>query len=638
MAPLSHPSNSATHPTSATPGPSQTGGRPARPARGRARSGGHSGHGGSGGSGGHRGGPRRGSSFPRRPARPPLPTREPRPPAESFEAAGLPPKLVRALAERGITAPFPVQAAALPDVLAGENVLGRARTGSGKTLGFGLPMLARLAGRGQATPLRPRGLILVPTRELAQQVSDALDPLSRSLGLWLRPVYGGTSISRQISVMRRGVHIVVATPGRLIDLMERGACQLDDVETIVLDEADYMCDLGFLPAVRTILDATSPTGQRLMFSATLDREVEVLVREYLPEPVLVAVDSEVSQVATLRRHALEAADKFRQLEVVTALAGGAGRTLVFVRTQRDADHVAADLRRAGVPAEPLHGGLPQGARTRALAGFADGTRRVLVATDVAARGIHVDDVRLVVHLGPPEDAKTYQHRGGRTARAGADGADVLVTLAADRGKVRAMLRTAGVEATITSVTPSDPLVAEIAGPPAPPVEPGSLPAPRPQSEPRRAGPRFGGSGHGEARQGGERAGRGGGFGHRGAAGGRMSRDGRGAPRRGPRLDRPHHDDRLDGDPTTTVAGHPSRPRRHRRSGRRLSLVPILRFPNRQPGRQGEHRILSGPRRRHRRRIRSSRHGPARGPCRQGCRGRAGSGARCCRARSRCRSR
>ena len=499
-----------------------------------------------GGHGGYRsGGPRRGGGFGRRPApaRPALPTREPRPPVESFEAAGLPARLVRALAERGISAPFPVQAATLPDVLAGENVLGRAKTGSGKTLGFGLPMLARLAGRGPATPLRPRGLILVPTRELAQQVSDALDPLSRSLGLWLRPVYGGTSISRQISTMRRGVHIVVATPGRLLDLVERGACQLDDVEVTVLDEADYMCDLGFLPAVRAILDATSPAAQRLLFSATLDREVEVLVREYLPEPVLVAVDSETSQVTTLRRHALEAADKVSQLEVVTALAGGQGRTLVFVRTQRDADQVAGDLTKAGVPAEPLHGGLPQGARTRALAGFADGTRRVLVATDVAARGIHVDDVRLVVHLGPPEDTKTYQHRGGRTARAGADGADVLVTLAADRGKVRSMLRTAGVDTRITPTTSTDPVVAEIAGPPAPRVEPGSIPAPRPATD-RRGGGRFG-----ESRDGGRYGNERGGFGHRGGA--RTSRDGRGAPRRGPRLDRPHHSDRRDSDPTAS---------------------------------------------------------------------------------------
>ncbi|OHV45347.1 DEAD/DEAH box helicase [Pseudofrankia sp. BMG5.36] len=459
----------------------------------------------------------------------------------------------------------------MPDVLAGENVLGRAKTGSGKTLGFGLPMLTKLAGRGAATPLRPRGLILVPTRELAQQVSDALDPLSRAVGLWLRPVYGGTSISRQISAMRRGVHIVVATPGRLLDLVERGACQLDDVEITVLDEADYMCDLGFLPAVRQILDATSPNGQRLMFSATLDREVEVLVRDYLPDPVLVAVDPESSQVTTLTRHALEASDKTSQLEVVTALAGGQGRTLVFVRTQRDADHVARDLTRAGVPAEPIHGGLPQGARTRALAGFADGTRRVLVATDVAARGIHVDDVRLVVHLGPPEDAKTYQHRGGRTARAGADGADVLVTVAADRGKVRAMLRTAGVDAHVTPVGAGDPLVAEIAGPPAPRIEPGSIPPPRQavdgrrrdgrpgegrQGEGRQGASRQAGTRFGEGRGGGDHAGRAGFGGYRGTAGsGRTSRDGRGAPRRGPRLDRPHHTDHptRDSGPTSDTA-------------------------------------------------------------------------------------
>ena len=427
-----------------------------------------------------------------------------------------------------------MQASTLPDVLAGENVLGRARTGSGKTLAFGLPMLARLSGGGPAAPRRPRGLVLVPTRELAQQVNDALEPLTRALGLRMVPVYGGTSISRQISALRRGVHLVVATPGRLTDLVERGACELGGIEMTVLDEADFMCDLGFLPAVRALLDATPSTGQRLLFSATLDREVEVLVRDYLPDPVLVAIDSETSQVTTLARHALEAPDRTAQVALVTALAGGSGRTLVFVRTQRDADRISESLCRAGVPAEPLHGGMPQGARTRALAGFTDGFYRVLVATDVAARGIHVNGIRLVVHLGPPEDAKTYQHRGGRTARAGADGADVLVTLPAERGKVRGLLRAVGIEARPVPTTPEDPIVLELAGPPAPRVSRDEIPQARTGGSTGGRGPRFGGaprSGSGSRSGSNPR--------HGGGPEGASSRDGdRNARRDGHRFGRP----------------------------------------------------------------------------------------------------
>nr|WP_200835180.1 DEAD/DEAH box helicase [Parafrankia sp. BMG5.11] len=421
--------------------------------------------------------------------------------------------MVSALADKGIHGPFPVQAATLPDVLAGENVLGRARTGSGKTLAFGLPLLARLATTGAARPRQPRGLILVPTRELAQQVNDVLAPLTRALGLWMTPVYGGTSISRQISALRRGVHLVVATPGRLTDLVERDACILDEIEITVLDEADFMCDLGFLPAVKALLDMTPSDSQRLLFSATLDREVEVLVRGYLPEPVLVAVDPEVSQVSTLARHAMESVDRTAQLRLVTALACGAGRTLVFVRTQRDADRVAQALTEAGVPAEPLHGGMPQGARTRALAGFTDGFYRVLVATDVAARGIHVDGIGLVLHLGPPEDAKTYQHRGGRTARAGADGADVLVTVPAERGKARSLLRAMGIPTQPVPTQPDDPIVAELAGPPAPPVDPATIQARRQRSDGRRGDGRRDGGGRrdsarrdGAPREGGHRRG------------------------------------------------------------------------------------------------------------------------------------
>ncbi|WP_239334320.1 DEAD/DEAH box helicase [Frankia sp. CiP3] len=447
----------------------------------------------------------------------------------------MPPSLVTALARQGITAPFPVQAATLPDVLAGENVLGRASTGSGKTLGFGLPMLAELSKNRAVAPGRPRGLILVPTRELAQQVHDALDPLARPLGLRLRAVYGGTSISRQISSLRRGVHIVVATPGRLTDLIERGACSLEEIAITVLDEADYMCDLGFLPAVRALLDATPAGGQRLLFSATLDREVEVLVRQYLPEPVLVAIDSETAQVSTLSRHALEAADPAAHTRLVTALAGGSGRTLVFARTQRGADRLAEQLTRSGVPAQPLHGGMAQNARTRALAGFADGAHRVLVATDVAARGIHVDGVDIVVHAGLPSDPKTYQHRGGRTARAGAHGADVLVSLPEERGIVRALLRAAGSDAQPEPADADAEVVARLAGPPAPRVLPQqrtatqSLPASASSRVPAQGRP-GGGSRRGTDKQWGASSSRGG-----SASGGRGGSDQqrRGGRRQGP---------------------------------------------------------------------------------------------------------
>lgn len=434
-----------------------------------------------------RGGPRPAAARTAAPARPPLQAREARPAVATFAEAGLPRRLLTALERSGITEPFPVQAATLPDVLAGENVLARARTGSGKTLGYGLPLVTRVAQGNAVRPQRPRGLILVPTRELAQQVHDALVPFARSLGVRVSTVYGGTSIGRQIDVLRRGVGVLVATPGRLTDLIDRQTCFLDDVETTVLDEADHMCDLGFLPAVRALLDLTPADGQRLLFSATLDTEVEVLVRQYLPDPVLVAVDPEVSHVTTLTRHALEAADRAAQVRVVAALAGGQGRTLVFARTKHGTDRLATQLTRAGVPARALHGGMTQNARSRALADFTNGTHRVLVATDVAARGIHVDGVDLVVHAGPPEDAKTYQHRGGRTARAGATGTDVLVSLPEERGKVRSMLRAAGINTRVEQVDADHPIIVEIAGPPAPLV----LPTQRTESVTADARPRSG---------------------------------------------------------------------------------------------------------------------------------------------------
>lgn len=398
-------------------------------------------------------------------------SRKPRQPAESFAAAGLPPRLVDAVARRGITEPLPIQSATLPDALAGEHVLGRARTGSGKTLGFGLPMLARLAaGSPRAVRGRPRGLVLVPTRELAQQVAGVLEPLAQSLGLKVTTVYGGSSLPRQVDALRRGVDVVVATPGRLTDLISRRVCDLGAVAITVIDEADHMCDLGFLPVVRELLGQVPAQGQRMLFSATLDGGVDVLVRTYLPRPVLVAVDPEVQPVALTAHHGFEAADRDAKLRLVTTLAGGRGRTLVFARTKHGADRLARQLAREGICAQALHGGMAQNARTRALRSFSDGSRPVLVATDVAARGIHVDDIRLVVHADPPDEHKAYLHRSGRTARAGGTGTVVVVSLPEERRAVESLLRAAGVSVKIERVGDADQRVDKVVGPARPRVE------------------------------------------------------------------------------------------------------------------------------------------------------------------------
>ena len=362
----------------------------------------------------------------------------PPPPETTFRDLGLPDRLVAALAARGIDTPFAIQARALPDALAGRDVLGRAQTGSGKTLAFGLPVLARLAA---APPARrrekaPRALVLVPTRELASQVADVLTPLGQSLGVTVTTVYGGVPIGRQIERMRRGVDIVVATPGRLIDLLDRQAATLDGIEITVLDEADHMADLGFLPAVTRILDATPAGGQRMLFSATLDRGVGRLVTAYLSDPALHAVAAEGIEGGTTEHSVLvlSAADK---VPVAAEIASRPARTLFFVRTKHGADRLARQFGRAGVEAAAIHGNLNQNQRQRALAGFAAGRPRVLVATNVAARGIHVDDVELVVHFDPPNDHKDYLHRSGRTARAGASG---MVIALAEHAQVREIER------------------------------------------------------------------------------------------------------------------------------------------------------------------------------------------------------
>ena len=400
------------------------------------------------------------------------------PAAATFGELGLPAPLVTALAERGIEAPFAIQARALPDALAGRDVLGRAQTGSGKTLAFGLPLLARLAG----APCRqkaPRGLVLVPTRELAQQVADVLAPLGERAGVSVATVYGGASLGRQIDRLRRGVGIVVATPGRLIDLLDRGACTLGQIEITVLDEADHMADLGFLPAVTRLLDQTPPAGQRLLFSATLDRDVDRLVTNYLSTPALHAV-APVADAAAAQHQVfiLPAAGK---VAVAAEIASRPARTLFFVRTKHGAARLARQLTQAGTPAAAIHGNLNQNQRQRALDGFAAGHPRVLVATDVAARGLHIDDVGLVVHYDPPNDHKDYLHRSGRTARAGASGTVVALVDPGQAHDVARLHSAAGIVPTSHHVEAGHPVVREIAtsGTPIPPPAPATA---RPEAE------------------------------------------------------------------------------------------------------------------------------------------------------------
>ena len=406
----------------------------------------------------------------------------PQPTAATFAGLGLDPRLVRALAARDIRKPFAIQARALPDALAGRDVLGRAQTGSGKTLAFGLPLLTRLAAAtGRRREKAPRGLVLVPTRELAQQVADVLAPLGRSVGVSITTVYGGVSISRQIARVRRA-DVVVATPGRLIDLLGRHACTLADIQVTVLDEADHMADLGFMPAVTRILDETPAGGQRMFFSATLDRGVSQLVASYISDPALHAVTSSAdSGPADHRVLVLSAQDK---VPVAAEIAGRPGRTLFFVRTKHGADRLARQLSRAGVDAAAIHGDRNQNQRQWALDGFTAGHPRVLVATDVAARGIHVDDVDLVVQFDPPNDAKDYLHRSGRTARAGASGTVIALV---ERTQVRDLQRlhhAAGVTATSDEVAAGHHVVRQIAtsGAPVPAAPP--VPASRPEQQAR----------------------------------------------------------------------------------------------------------------------------------------------------------
>ncbi|MGW7444415.1 DEAD/DEAH box helicase [Kitasatospora sp. NPDC054795] len=366
-------------------------------------------------------------------------------PTITFGDLGLHDDVVRALAKRGVTTPFPIQAATIPDALAGKDVLGRGRTGSGKTLSFGLPLLTRLADGERTKPKHPRGLILVPTRELAMQVADALEPFGSVLGLKLKVVCGGTSMSNQIYALERGVDVLVATPGRLRDLLNRGSAKLADVRTVVLDEADQMADMGFLPEVTEILDQVPSGGQRLLFSATLENEIDTLVKRYLKNPVTHEVDPSAGAVTTMTHHILVVKPKDKA-PITNAIAARKGRTIIFVRTQMGADRVAEQLIEAGVKADALHGGMTQGARTRVLGDFKDGYTNVVVATDVAARGIHVDGIDLVLNVDPAGDHKDYLHRSGRTARAGRSGAVVTLVLPHQRRGVFRLMEDAGVDA------------------------------------------------------------------------------------------------------------------------------------------------------------------------------------------------
>jgi superfamily II DNA/RNA helicase len=482
---------------------------------------------------------RRSNNNQARPAKPPVVSEldlmldealaRPEPEIASFAELGVPEPIIKALVRRGVTAPFAIQTRALADGIAGRDVLGRAQTGSGKTLAFGIPMVARLAGR-RSNRIQPRGLVLVPTRELAMQVADALRPLADAVNLKMTAVFGGAPYGGQINALVRGVDIIVATPGRLIDLIDRGSCDLSQVEIAVLDEADHMADLGFMPAVVRLLDDVPAKGQRLLFSATLDRGVDKLVRGYLKDPAVHAVAPAASPVESMDHQVflLEHADK---VAIAAEIASRPGRSLVFVRTKHGADRLAKQLTKMGADASAIHGNLSQNQRQRALAGFTAGHPRVLVATDVAARGIHVDDVDLVVHFDPPHDHKDYLHRSGRTARAGASGTVVSFVIPAERRAVERLHQDAKVEPTAVKVRPGHEAVRAIAesGTPVPPAPPAAPFREQRSERPRRSGPPRHGRGRpqsGENRsggyQGGNRQGGGGQSGNRHSGSGQSS--------------------------------------------------------------------------------------------------------------------
>jgi superfamily II DNA/RNA helicase len=396
------------------------------------------------------------------------------PAVATFTDLGLTPALTRALAKTGVTVPTPVQLAVLPDALARRDVLGKAATGSGKTLAFGLPVLARLAG-GRTRSRSPRAIVIVPTRELAGQVRTALEPLASAVGLRVATVYGGTPYDRQIKRLRAGVDLVIATPGRLDDLVRRGACLLDDVQVLVLDEADHLCDLGFYPVVSGLVSKTPATGQRMLLSATLDGDVDRLVRAHLKNPVL--HDCALDEVAPDLTHHVLVTGTGNKIDSAARLLRANPRSIVFTRTRRGATRLATDLAARGITTVDLHGSLSQNARERNLRKFKNGQADVVVATDVAARGIHVDGIGLVVHYDAPTESKAYVHRSGRTARAGSSGAVVTMATHPQVSEIGRLHRAAGVTARHHDVSSApEPMTSDALAEAGTVVTPGSLPS------------------------------------------------------------------------------------------------------------------------------------------------------------------
>ncbi|WP_308491891.1 DEAD/DEAH box helicase [Microbacterium terrisoli] len=475
----------------------------------------------------------------------------------SFLSLGVPEKLADVLAASGKTEAFPIQTDTLPDSLSGRDVLGRGRTGSGKTIAFAVPLVARLTGTS-ARPRRPRGLVLAPTRELASQIAATVAPLADAVGLTVTTVFGGVSQRPQEQALARGVDIVVACPGRLEDLMKQGVADLGDVAVTVLDEADHMADLGFLPGVKRIMGATPAIGQRMLFSATLDRGVDTIVQRFLHDAVTHSVDESSVPQGQLT-HRVFVVDPDDKATLVRHLASGQGKRILFMRTKHQAKKLAKQLTAAGIPSVDLHGNLSQNARERNLAAFGadpvDGGVRVLVATDVAARGVHVDHVELVVHVDPPVEHKAYLHRSGRTARAGEEGTVVTVTLPEQRRDVNDLLRKAKLNVPFEAVRPQDAAVSILVGEPAPYVTP---------APPVAAPARGGSSGKGGSSGRGGSTGRGGSAGRSGSAapGGRGAHSAAGAAqgggRRGGRGQRTGADSRVDAPSASTR--EPRRPR------------------------------------------------------------------------------
>ncbi|MFE4218064.1 DEAD/DEAH box helicase, partial [Streptomyces sp. NPDC056853] len=460
------------------------------------------------------------------------------PAVDAFAELDMPAALLKTLAAQGVTDPFPIQGATLPNSLAGRDILGRGRTGSGKTLAFGLALLARTAGR-RSEPHAPLALVLVPTRELAQQVTDALTPYATSVNLRVATVVGGMSISRQSGALRRGAEVLVATPGRLKDLIERGDCRLDQVAITVLDEADQMADMGFMPQVVALLKQVEADGQRMLFSATLDKNIDRLVKMFLTDPVVHSVDPSAGAVTTMEHHVLHVLDETDKKAVATKIAAREGRVIMFVDTKRAADRFAKRLLASGVRAAALHGGRSQPQRNRTLDQFKNGQVTALVATNVAARGIHIDDLDLVVNVDPPTDHKDYLHRGGRTARAGESGSVVTLVLPEEKREMTRLMQDAGIAPRTTRIKSSDEELSTITGAREPSgiaivieVPQPTQPKPRTRGTGSGAGSAAGGSFRSGSRGRGRRGGTGAASGAAQGGGGGAARGGAGGGARG----------------------------------------------------------------------------------------------------------